>query len=93
MQTEFAIDLALSEGKILPRPSSESYMLVTTSAPRYENARKPLMALILTFSQWEKELMGVPSFILFIPVTAKRSLVLLRKRCIYRGLILQQRLA
>ena len=51
------------------------------------------MALILTFSHWEKELMGVPSFILFIPVTAKRSLVLLRKRCIYGGMILEKRLA
>ena len=41
-------------------------MLVATSTLKYENARKPLMALILTFSQREKGLEGIP---IFIPMT------------------------
>ncbi|MCH7802061.1 MAG: hypothetical protein IIC24_11050 [Chloroflexi bacterium] len=34
----------------------ESSMLVATRTLKCENARKPLMALILTFSKWEKGL-------------------------------------
>ena len=54
------------------RLRSESSMLVATSILKYENARKPLMALILTFSQREKGLEGIP---IFIPMTGSGEVI------------------
>ena len=47
--------------RFLGSPPNAS-MQVPASTLKYDNARKPLMALILTFSQWEK---GLKGFLIF----------------------------
>ena len=49
-------------------------MVVATSTLKYENASKPLMALILALSQRERGLNGIPTFFQSSTVVATSTL-------------------